>query len=63
MPGVRSILPLDNPMRYVYIARPRCPVCESVEVRPYKTIKNGDGTKGRYTRCLSCGARFIVVVE
>lgn len=49
--------------RIVYVTMPACPECGSGDVRAYKTIAQGDGSKFRYTRCNQCGERFEVVAE
>ena len=49
--------------RYVYVERPRCPECQSVQILAYKTIDGGDGSLSRYTLCRSCHAKFILVME
>ncbi len=48
---------------YVHFTRPRCPVCGSVKLRAYRTIRNGDGSLTRYSRCKDCETKLIVVVE
>jgi DNA-directed RNA polymerase subunit RPC12/RpoP len=49
--------------RYLYIRVPRCPECDSPELKPYKTIHHNDHTTTRYLRCLACGLRVIGVYE
>jgi DNA-directed RNA polymerase subunit M/transcription elongation factor TFIIS len=53
----------DGATRYVFVARPRCPRCHSVDLKVYKTIDNGDDSLTRYTTCRSCGNKFLVVAE
>jgi DNA-directed RNA polymerase subunit M/transcription elongation factor TFIIS len=52
----------DQP-EYVYTQRPRCPICGSPRLKAYKTRKNGDDSVTRYSKCLACGRRLILVVE
>ena len=50
--------------RYVFVTRPRCPECNSAELRAYKTIKSEDGlVVTRYTLCLKCRHRFLTISE
>ena len=50
-------------MRYVYIERPRCPLCDSVSLKTVHSEDQNDGSVKRDTRCRDCGHRFFVVVE
>jgi DNA-directed RNA polymerase subunit M/transcription elongation factor TFIIS len=59
----RRIAPESDPTRYVYVKRTRCPRCESDDLAAYKTLTGADGVITRYTRCLSCKHRFLVVDE
>jgi len=58
----RRLAPPGSPTRYVYVERPRCPICSSAELRHYRTERDGE-TISRHTRCVPCGHRFIVVAE
>jgi len=49
--------------RYVHYRRPRCPTCGSCRLRSYHTVRNGDDSLTRYSRCLDCGQRLFVVAE
>jgi len=48
---------------YLHVERPRCPACGSVDIRAYRTTRNGDESITRYSRCKCCDARLILVVE
>ena len=48
--------------RYVYVTTPRCPECESKRLRVYGKAEEDDATR-RYTRCLECGHKFLVIWE
>ena len=48
---------------YVSFVRPRCPTCGSVHLRAYKTCNNGDATLTRYSHCLDCREKIILIVE
>jgi hypothetical protein len=48
---------------YLFVRLPRCPECESVELKVYRTIANGDGSRTRYVKCAECGENAILVVE
>jgi hypothetical protein len=47
---------------YVYCRRPRCP-CGSARLRSYRSLDNGDGSRTKYSRCLECGRRLVLVLE
>jgi DNA-directed RNA polymerase subunit RPC12/RpoP len=49
--------------RYLFVRVPRCPECNSPDLKPYKTIRQGDHTTSRYLRCLDCGQKIIGVYE
>ena len=58
------VAPPGDLRRYVHVTAPRCPRCGGRRLLAYKTRREpGDGTVGRYTRCVACNWRFIVVVE
>ena len=67
MASPRQLPSETSPHRYVFIVRPprpQCPSCRSTRLWTYKTLPaESDGTRSRYTRCLVCGVRFILVVE
>ena len=48
--------------RYVYCTLPRCPSCNSSNLKAYHSTDNGDGSRTRYVRC-ECGRRLILVLE
>lgn len=52
-----------RPDRYVFIQRPRCPQCESLDLQTTKSKMGDDCSRMRWTRCRSCNHRFIVVAE
>jgi hypothetical protein len=49
--------------RYVFIERPRCPLCSSLRLKTDRTERHGDESVTRHTHCRDCGAKFFVVVE
>jgi len=53
-----------EPLRYIFIERPRCPVCSKANLRTLrcKTDRLED-TVSRRTLCLECGHRFFVILE
>ena len=54
----------SEPLRYVFIERPRCPSCGSGSLKTRKTLPSqGDDSVTRDTLCKSCGWTFYVVVE
>ena len=53
-----------EPLRYVYVERPRCPACGSDNLRTQKTRpKETDKSVTRETVCRDCRWHFLVVVE
>ncbi|MCX7424383.1 MAG: hypothetical protein NTW96_01895 [Planctomycetia bacterium] len=52
-----------EPERYVFVVRPRCPVCGNADLQTIRSKAQGDGTVERRTQCRSCYHRFFVVVE
>ena len=57
----------DSPV-YLTLTRPRCPDCGCPEFHAYRTVKNGmegsdDDSKTRYSYCLKCKRRVVIVVE
>lgn len=62
-PG-RSTPTHDTASRYVFAERPKCPACHATRLRAYRTTRNDDdGTLTRYTRCLICGQKFLLILE
>ena len=55
--------PPGEPERYVYIERPRCPVCWSADLKTRKSMRDEDDSITRDTLCRCCGWVFFVVVE
>ena len=49
--------------RYVYVTRPRCPQCQGILLKVYKSRSDPDGPLVRYTRCRECDHRFVVIVD
>lgn len=49
--------------RYVFAARIRCPVCSSADLKPLRSIDQGDGTRMRRTLCRECDHRFFVILK
>jgi len=54
-----------NPDRphYIYVARPRCPVCASPRLLAYRSRRESDESITRWVRCAACGRRLILVLE
>jgi ribosomal protein S27AE len=53
---------------YLTLVRPRCPSCGCPRFRAYKTVRNGtpgsdDDSLTRYSRCVDCGQRVVMVIE
>jgi len=48
---------------YVHYQRPRCPRCDSLRLRSYRSTPNGDGSVTRHSRCRDCGARLLIVAD
>jgi hypothetical protein len=48
--------------QYVFAIMPRCPYCDGVRHRSYRSIDQGDGSRKKWTRC-ECGKKFIIVLE
>ena len=44
--------------RYVFVSRPKCPLCGATKLKTLRTQQQGDGTISRRTLCLACGHRF-----
>jgi hypothetical protein len=49
--------------RYVYIEKPRCPVCGSDELDRKRTVDQGDGSVCRTMNCRACRHHFFVIEE
>lgn len=49
--------------RYLFLERPRCPECGSTRLRTYRSVEQEDGTRLRYSECLTCGCRLRIVLE
>ncbi len=49
--------------RYVFIERARCPFCDSLRLRTYRTSRHGDESVTRHTECRDCGQKFFVILE
>lgn len=50
----------------VVVQRPRCPSCDGVRLRKYRSIANqGDGSALAWVRCLNnaCSCRFKLLLE
>jgi DNA-directed RNA polymerase subunit M/transcription elongation factor TFIIS len=52
----------DDSLRYVYVPRPRCPVCDSAELKTLRS-STADGCTTRRTKCLDCGHRFFLIID
>ena len=49
-------------LRYVFVARVRCPRCGSAKLKTLRSRRE-DGAVTRRTVCLTCGHRFFVVLS
>jgi hypothetical protein len=49
-------------LRYVFIERPRCPVCSSPDLKTLRSV-TADGVTSRRTECLGCHHKFFVVLD
>ena len=47
-------------LRYVYVKTPKCPQCRSKRLRYYGKVNQSDSIR-RYTRCLTCQHKFLVI--
>jgi hypothetical protein len=50
-------------LRYVFLERPKCPVCHSPGIRTIRSENQGDGTMRRRTQCRDCQHVFFVIVQ
>ncbi len=51
-------------LRTVTVTRPRCPICDCVRLRKYRSVSDqGDGTALWWVKCAECEARFRVLLE
>lgn len=47
----------------ITVERPRCPACDGVRLRKYRTLSDqGDGSALWWVQC-ECGTRFRVLLE
>ena len=55
----------DDALRYVFIQRIilECPACGSTALKTIRSQDQGDGTRAKRTKCLTCDHRFFVIVE
>jgi C4-type Zn-finger protein len=53
----------DQNLRYVFITRPRCPVCGATDLKTLRSQTDVDGSTCRRTECKTCGWKFFIVVE
>lgn len=51
----------DAPL--VFVQKPTCPLCGSVDYQRIRTEDNGDGSTTKKVKCRSCDARFKIVYE
>ena len=49
--------------RYVFVERPRCPVCGSIDLQTVRTERQVDETKIQRKKCRRCAHRFLVIWE
>jgi hypothetical protein len=52
-----------EPLRYVFVAISRCPVCGSAELKTLRSENQEDGSILRRTKCRTCQHPFFVVLE
>jgi hypothetical protein len=50
-------------LRYVYVERPRCPVCGSDDLHTTRSEDQGDGSTAKTTNCRTCRHHFFVILE
>ena len=48
-------------LRYVFVERPRCPVCESSDLQTTRTERSGDDSLTHRKTCRNCGHKFFCV--
>ena len=60
---MKAEAPERERLPYAYFPRPRCPLCNSPDLKIYKTVDNGDGSIVRYSKCRSCGEKFKLILE
>ena len=52
---------VDRPI--VFVERPRCPSCSSVELKSLRSVAGDEGTRVRRTKCKDCELTFDIVFE
>jgi len=62
MPSPSDATPAAERRRYIFVERPKCPACRSVRLRCYASRRQGDSSLTRYSRCLDCGTKIIMVL-
>lgn len=62
MDAINTTGTTPDAFRYVFLQRPRCPVCESAELKTLRT-NQVDGVTSRRTECRECRHKFFVIVE
>lgn len=61
-PTAKRIPPEGDTKRYVYVEAPKCSHCGSTRLRVYgKLPRDVEGMVRRYTRCGTCGGKFIII--
>jgi len=58
----RENLTARSDARYVFSVLPRCPQCNGTHHRSYRSIDQGDGSRTRWTKCQTCGTKFILIL-
>ena len=53
----------DREPEFIFVERPRCPLCGSRELKTYRSTSHDDGTRERHARCVSCGQRSRLIIE
>lgn len=57
-------LPRDGRLPTIALTRPRCPHCQSIALKKYRSLHDqGDGSSLAWVRCTKCEARFKVLME
>ena len=50
-------------MRYIFLERPRCPVCDSCDLQTLRSQRQSDGSTKRRTQCKTCRHKFFIILE
>lgn len=58
--------PHSRPLETITVERPRCPKCNGIELRKYRSLRNlGDGSALWWVACKNdaCAYRFRILLE